>query len=119
MFNLSNAFEKTRVIIRDATGGVGSALARQWATRGCQLSLVAREQGRRDALADELHVEAFNLAATNSAVVERCVAEVSKRHGRVDGVVNCTGSPLVLSPENSWVTGQVLAVGGGLSSVQP
>jgi 3-oxoacyl-[acyl-carrier protein] reductase len=94
---MSNSFENRRVLIFGATGGIGSALARQLAARGCQLSLVAREQVRLDALANELHAEAFNLDATDSAAVERCVAEVSEKHGRVDGVVNCAGS-LLLKP---------------------
>jgi len=108
---MSKAFEKTRVILFGATGGIGSALARQLAARGCQLSLVAREQGRLDALADELHAEAFNVDATDSAAVERCLAEVSEKHGRVDGVVNCAGS-LLLKPAHLTTDAEWAAVLG-------
>ena len=105
-----------RVLIFGASGGIGSALARQLAARGCQLSLVAREQRRLVALAAELQAEAFNLDATDSKAVERCVAEVSEKHGRVDGVVNCAGS-LLLKPAHLTTDAEWMAVlGANLTS---
>jgi NAD(P)-dependent dehydrogenase (short-subunit alcohol dehydrogenase family) len=85
------------VLIFGASGGIGSALARQLAALGCQLTLVARDRERLDTLAGELNAKAFSLDATDSAAVERCVSEVSDKQGRVDGVVNCAGS-LLLKP---------------------
>jgi 3-oxoacyl-[acyl-carrier protein] reductase len=94
---MSQSPQCSSVLIFGASGGIGSALARQLAGLGCQLTLVARDQGRLDTLAGELKAEAFSLDATDSAAVERCVAEVSEKQGRVDGVVNCAGS-LLLKP---------------------
>ena len=85
------------IIIFGASGGIGSALARQLAAQGRQLGLVGRDPGRLAALATELRAEAFSLAAMDSAAVERRPEEVSKRHGRVDGVVDRSGS-LLLKP---------------------
>jgi NAD(P)-dependent dehydrogenase (short-subunit alcohol dehydrogenase family) len=94
------------IIIFGASGGIGSALTRQLATQGCYLCLVARDQGRLDSLAGELHAEAFSLDATDSTAVERCLEEVSQKHGRVDGVVNCAGSlllkPAHLTTDSEW-----------------
>lgn len=104
------------VLIFGATGGIGSALARQLAERGCQLSLVARDPSRLAALADELHAGAFSLDATDSAAVERCVAEVSEKQGRLDGVVNCAGS-LLLKPAHLTTDAEWAAVlGANLTS---
>jgi 3-oxoacyl-[acyl-carrier protein] reductase len=104
------------VIIFGASGGIGSALARQLAARGCQLTLVARDQGRLNALAAELQAEAFSLDATDSAAVERCVAADSEKHGRVDGVVNCAGS-LLLKPAHLTTDAEWAAVlGANLTS---
>lgn len=87
----------TSIVIFGASGGIGSALARQLAAQGCELTLVARDSLRLDALAAELRADFFNLDATDAAAVERCLAEVSEKQSRVDGVVNCAGS-LLLKP---------------------
>lgn len=99
------------IVIFGATGGIGSALARQLAAKGCQLSLVARDQERLDALAAELHAKAFSLDAKNSGAVEDCVAQISERYGRVDGVVNCAGS-LLLKPAHLTTDAEWAAVLG-------
>ncbi|MBE0540662.1 MAG: SDR family oxidoreductase [Verrucomicrobia bacterium] len=99
------------IIIFGASGGIGSALARLLAAQGCHLSIVARERGRLDTFAAELNAEAFSLDATDSAAVERCLADVSEKHGRVDGVVNCAGS-LLLKPAHLTTDGEWAAVLG-------
>jgi len=105
---MSQSPKRRSVLIFGASGGIGSALARQLAAVGCQLTLVARDRGRLDTLAGELNAEAFSLDATDSAAVERCVAEVSEKQGRVDGVVNCAGSlllkPAHLTTDLEWAT---------------
>ena len=104
---MSESNNNRRIMIFGATGGIGSSLARQLSIRGCRLTLVARDQGRLDSIAHELHAEAFSLDATDSAAVERCLAEVSEKHGRLDGVVNCAGSlllkPVHLTTDAEWV----------------
>ena len=85
---------------------------------------------------------AFSLAVTAGAV-DAFIRGVVERHGRIDGLVNCVGSivlkasegmhPLgrigrpeevarvicwLLGPDSSWVTGQVIGIDGGLSTVR-
>lgn len=94
---MSQSTQMPKVLIFGASGGIGSALARQLAAQGCHLTLVARDRGRLAALAEKVDAEAFSLDVTDSEAVERCVAEVAEKHGRIDGVVNCVGS-LLLKP---------------------
>lgn len=113
---MSNSLAGQRVIIFGASGGIGSALARQLAARGCQLTLVARDRSRLDVLATELKAEAFSLDATDSAAVERCLADICEKQGRVDGVVNCAGS-LLLKPAHLTTDAEWVAVlGANLTS---
>lgn len=93
---------------------------------------MVRDQSRLDTLSGELHAEGCSVEATDSDAVDRCLANSSEKYGRLDGVVNCVHSLFLKAAhatrdedwaevlaENSWVTGQMLAVDGGLSTVQP
>ena len=44
----------TRVLVTGASRGIGAAIARAFATRGCTIGLVARKREALDALASEL-----------------------------------------------------------------
>lgn len=94
---MNNAFENQRIIIFGATGGIGSALARQLAAQGAQLTLVARDTAKLEALAPELTAAARICDVTDSLAVETCVDDILNQFGRIDGVVNCVGS-LLLKP---------------------
>ena len=54
---MNQAAHTPNVLILGATGGIGSALARQLATLGYGLSLAARSSERLDALATELKAD--------------------------------------------------------------
>ena len=97
---MNQAAHTPNVLILGATGGIGSALARQLATLGYGLSLAARSSERLDALTTELKADAGPVEATDSASVEACVDRAFEQHGRLDGVVNCVGS-LLLKPAHS------------------
>jgi 3-oxoacyl-[acyl-carrier protein] reductase len=94
------------VIIFGASGGIGSALARQLIDAGSKVILVARVTNRLDIVADELKSESFSLDATDSGAVDRCFDQIIEKHGRVDGVVNCAGSlllkPAHLTTDEDW-----------------
>jgi NAD(P)-dependent dehydrogenase (short-subunit alcohol dehydrogenase family) len=94
---MSQSADRPNVLILGATGGIGSALARQLATLGYGLSLAARGGGRLDTLATELKAHSGPVDATKSASVEACVAMAFEQLGSLHGVVNCVGS-LLLKP---------------------
>jgi 3-oxoacyl-[acyl-carrier protein] reductase len=106
---MNQASQRPSMVIFGATGGIGSSLARQLATQECQLTLVARDRVRLDALANELAAEACCVDATDSAAVERCLAEVNEKHGPMQGVVNCVGS-LLLKPAHLTTDAEWAAV---------
>jgi len=96
----SDQFPSTQpatALITGASGGIGEAIARQLAARGAHLILVARSEGKMQALAQELsakhgiqaHVIALDLTRPDAGeVLER---EVSARQLTVDILVNNAG----------------------------
>lgn len=94
------SFENHSLVIFGATGGIGSALARQLTPLGCRLTLAARDESRLDTLAGELQADSCRIEATDSEAVDRCLVAASEKYGRLDGVVNCVGS-LFLKPAHA------------------
>ncbi len=94
------SFKNRNIVIFGATGGIGSALARQLALDGGRLTLAARNRDRLGALAAELQAHAVPVEVTDSDAVDRCLSEAGERYGRLDGVVNCVGS-LLLKPAHT------------------
>ncbi|MEM7309655.1 MAG: SDR family oxidoreductase [Planctomycetota bacterium] len=82
-------------LLLGASGGIGSALARQLAAGGNRLTLAARGHERLSALAAEVGGTAHPLDATSLDEVEQAAERVVAEHGRLDGVVNCVGSILL------------------------
>lgn len=94
---MNQTFANQRIILFGASGGIGTALARQLAARGAHLILAARDPVRLTALATELQAEPLTLDATDALAVEHGFESVVARHGPINGVVNCVGS-LLLKP---------------------
>lgn len=83
------------IFIAGGSGGIGSAVARRLAARGCRVIIAARRIERLQQVALDTGAEAIPMDARDGAAVESALASVRTRHGRVDGVVNCIGSILL------------------------
>ena len=95
-------------IVTAASKGMGAAIARELATRGYRLALMARSEGI-ETLADELGGVALRGSVTEAADLERLVALATDRFGRINAVVNHTGHPpkgeLLAIPDSDWHLG--------------
>jgi len=85
------------IVIVGGAGGIGSAVARKLATRGCRLVIAGRNPERLESVAAETGAQAIPLDARDGAAVDALMQSVLTSHGRVDGVVNCAGSILLKS----------------------
>lgn len=77
------------VLIAGATGGLGSAIARDLARRGATLTLVARSQDRLNALEAPGHRVALDLREPD--LCQTAIGEAIAYAGRLDVVVNAIG----------------------------
>ena len=85
------------VVVTGASSGIGLAVAQQAGAKGDHVVLVARDEASLELAAKEC--ERAGAASTtviptdvgDDAAVQRCVAQVLDRHGRVDAVVNSAG----------------------------
>ncbi len=82
-------------IVIGASGGIGSAIARNLAADGARLMLAGRALERLQPLADELGASAHTVEASDFAAVEALVAQAASEYGRVAGIVNAVGSILL------------------------
>ena len=83
-------------LVTGASSGIGAQLGRDVAARGMRVALLARRLDRLEALAAEIGRcggEAVALACdvADQAAVERTVARVLERYGRIDLLVNNAG----------------------------
>jgi 3-oxoacyl-[acyl-carrier protein] reductase len=83
------------VVVVGGAGGIGSAVARRLAARGCHLILASRNAERLQTVATETQAKPYPLDARDSAALDAMMDSVIRHHGRVDGVVNCAGSILL------------------------
>lgn len=85
------------VIIVGASRGIGASLARELASRGCQLGLLARNREQLDALAAEIRahygvqVETATLDVTAQEEVAPVLGSVMQKFGKVDVVIHNAG----------------------------
>jgi len=96
------------VLVTGASGGIGSALTRAFAERGCQVALhYFRSMDKATALRDELiesgiDAEFFQADISDIGQAKRLCGEVIKRFGRLDILINNAGiAQFKLFPEIS------------------
>lgn len=95
---MKNLFDLTgRVaVVTGASSGLGADAARGFAAQGADVALLARRADKLQALADELRatgrrIEAVPCDVTDESQVERAVAAVMERLGRIDILLNNAG----------------------------
>lgn len=95
-------------LVTAASKGMGAAIARELATQGWKLALLARSEAV-EALASELGAVAVRGSVTEEADLDCLVAAALDRYGRIDGVVVNTGHPpkgdLLALTDEDWRAG--------------
>jgi NAD(P)-dependent dehydrogenase (short-subunit alcohol dehydrogenase family) len=80
------------VLVTGANRGIGQELARQLALRGDTVVLTARDLAKAErtaaTLPDRQRVLARRLDVTDPATIEQVAADLDRRHGRLDVLVN-------------------------------
>jgi NAD(P)-dependent dehydrogenase (short-subunit alcohol dehydrogenase family) len=98
-------------LVTAASKGIGAGIAREFASRGYRVALLARSEGVH-ALATELGGVAVTGSIAEAASLERLVSAAMNAWGRIDAVVNNTGHPakgaLLELSEEAWREGYSL-----------
>ena len=79
------------VVMYGASGATGAALARAFAEEGARLFLTGRHREPLESLAQSLDAEAAHVDALDEEQIERHLALLVSKAGRVDVSFNCTG----------------------------
>lgn len=81
------------IFLTGATGGIGSAIARQLADAGAKLAISGRDPSKLDELAKQLTGDVFVAPAdvTDEAAVSNAIADARKHFGRIDTLINVPG----------------------------
>lgn len=82
-------------VIVGATGEIGSACAREFATRGAKVGLLGRDEARlrravKETRAAGVDADSFQIELTSDESVARAMAECRRRFGRIDMLVNAS-----------------------------
>lgn len=98
---------KRIILITGANKGIGLETAKQLAGAGHTVLLGARDLAKASAAAEKLKgeglaVEPIALDVTDGGSIERAVAEVEQRHGKLDTLINNAG--VALEPWGSGTT---------------
>ncbi len=101
------------VVVTGASSGIGEAIAREYLSRGANVTLIARRRDRLDKLAESAtertHVVQADLG--NPEVAFAWIDEAEKAMGPIDVLINNAGVQIVKSVlETSWEDAEKLLV---------
>ncbi|MBX2861576.1 MAG: SDR family oxidoreductase [Vampirovibrio sp.] len=82
-------------LITGATGGIGSTLCRQLMAQNASVSAISNNLEKLNHLAQETGVHTLEADVRSYESLEQAVTKTHEHFGRLDGVVNCTGSILL------------------------
>jgi short-subunit dehydrogenase len=94
--NKIRIFNEATAIVTGGASGIGKALARELAKRGCDVVLADRQIRLAEEVASEISASggqatAREIDVTNAIAVEQCVMETTGRTGRLDYIFNNAG----------------------------
>lgn len=108
---MAEQLDGTVAMVTGASSGIGRAAARQLATRGAAVALVARRKNRLTELADEIGAAGGTVTVVDADITDRKQASTAVERtmtelGRLDTVVNCAGvmltGPADEAPVEEW-----------------
>lgn len=79
------------VVVTGGSRGIGEAMAREFATRGAKVTVVARSVQSLQKVADEIGGNAFVADLSDDVVVDTIIGDIELRHGPIDVLVNNAG----------------------------
>lgn len=112
---MSDAANQVYLVV-GAGGGIGSEVCRRLAHRGAKLMLAGRDEGKLQALAQELDAQYRAVDASSFEEMEACAAAAVEVFGRLDGVACCVGSLLLKSAHLTTVAEWQATLAANLTS---
>jgi NAD(P)-dependent dehydrogenase (short-subunit alcohol dehydrogenase family) len=106
-----NALEEQTILVTGASSGLGRHFARMLGRQGATVAAAARRQRALADLCSEIAAEggqalALPLDVTDAEATRTAIASLAARTGRIDGLVNCSGTTetvrLLDQSEDSW-----------------
>ena len=79
------------VVVTGGSRGIGEAMAREFASRGAKVTVVARSVQTLEKVAAEIDGNAFVADLSDDVVVDTIIGDIELRHGPIDVLVNNAG----------------------------
>jgi citronellol/citronellal dehydrogenase len=113
-------FRDQVIVVTGGGSGIGRCTAHELAALGAAVMLIGRNEGRLDTVAREIaedggRADRFACDVRDEEAVQRTVAEVVARHGRVDALVNNAGGQYIAPLESISAKGWQAVVASNLT----